>query len=503
MKSVLRTYWRQLLILILMILPFLTFTAFGLIWLINSGWLVYVMLGMVIPGIAILMLSISIRRTASPVDRNVIDPEIEWAPEEERVWTKVQEIALSAQRQPPQDFEGLRVLAQKVAHSAANELHGNGDFVWAKFTIPEILCAIERAAHNLRRSVRKNVPGSESISVADALSVYDFYDKNRTLGVLAFYAYRAFRVYSNPLSAAVQEANGLLHGQALSTTSTAVQGWAARLFVEEVGRSAINLYAGRYRLSDSEVRQKVVDGAPLESGPIPIRVLLAGQVNAGKSSLTNALLGSVKSPVSELPTPGGVREYRVNSKESLDLVILDCSGLMSPNDIHLKTILEHCDKVDLIIWVAKANNPARDLDAAALCEIRKQINSNSNVRPPSLMLVMTHIDKVSPTKEWSPPYDLNQSDNIKAYNMRSALTHVADALGFTGDPQIPIALCPDEPAYNLDAVWSAIGGCLSKAQLTALDRELKQSAVFSLSQTLAQCREGGRFILGKVLVDWR
>lgn len=493
----LRSYWRQIAILLLLTLPFVALAIFGVLWLFQSGWLIYALVCMAALGITGVVLGFSIRRTKKEQSFIATTADPEWAPMEGITWKEVQIIAAKVQADPPRDLDGVHIMADQVVQTVARHLHGKSDFAWARFTLPEILFAIEQAAQNLRQSVRNRIPGSESISVADVLVIYDFYVRHRSMALFAWYSYRVFRGISNPLQALVQETNGLAQGAALNTASTVVQGWMARLFVEELGRSAINLYAGRYRFSESEAKQTIVEAAPNPSASVPIRILIAGQVNAGKSSLTNALLGSVKSPVSELPTPGGVREFRIDSDAQLDLVILDSAGL-SASDTNLQSVLDQCDTADLIVWVAQANNPARDLDAAALKRIRSRLNSNPRLRPPSMMLVMTHIDKINPAKEWAPPYDLEQTENAKASNIRKALMHVAQALEFCDVPMIPIALRANVPAYNLDALWAAIGSLLNEAQLTALDRELKQGGGFSLAKTFDQCREGGRFISGEM-----
>ena len=497
MNSLLRFYWRQAMIFMLLALPIAGFALIGVVWIILSGWFVYAVTGMALLGIAVVLLARSIRRTGDALAHMATPADSGWAPRENLTWKQVQIIAENVQTDPPENLDDVHKMAEHVVQTVAQHLHGKSDFAWAKFTLPEILCAIEHASQNLRHAVRTRIPGSEAISIANVLVVYDFYVKHRSMGLFAWYAYRACRGISNPVLAVVQEINGLSQGAALSSASAMVQGWMARLLVEELGRSAINLYAGRYRLSEAEAKRSIAEAAPQPTESIPIRILIAGQVNAGKSSLTNALLGSIKSPVSELPTPGAIREFRINPDERLDLVVLDSPGLAA-GDANLQTVLDQCDGVDLIIWVAQANNPARDLDAAALNEIRRRIHSNPRLRPPSMMLVMTHIDRISPSKEWSPPYDLGQGENAKASNIRRAMAHVTETLGFGDDLRVPVSLREDASDYNLDAIWSAIGTLLNEAQLTALDRELKQGSGYSLAKTFAQCREGGRFLVGRV-----
>ena len=497
MNSLFRLYWRQAMLFILLALPIAGFAIIGLVWIILSGWFVYVLIGMALLGIAVVLLGRSIRRAGNELSYISTPADSGWAPSECLTWKQVQIIAERFQESPPRTLDDVHKMAEHVVQTVAQHLHGKSDFAWAKFTLPEILCAIEHASQNLRHAVRTRIPGSESISVANILVVYDFYVKQRSKALFAWYAYRVWRGMSNPYTAVVQEISGLSQGAALNSTSTMVQGWMARLLIEELGRSAINLYAGRYRLSEAESKQSITEAAPQPTASIPIRILIAGQVNAGKSSLTNALLGAIKSPISELPTPGPIREFRINPDERLDLVVLDSPGLAASSN-NLQTVLDQCAGIDLIIWVVQANNPARDLDVGALAEIRKRIHSNPRLRPPSMMLVMTHIDRINPAKEWAPPYDLDQTENAKAANIRRAMVHVTEALGFGDDLSIPVSLREGAPIYNLDAIWSAIGVLLNAAQLTALDRELKQGGSFSLPKTFAQCREGGRFIVGKV-----
>lgn len=179
----------------------------------------------------------------------------------------------------------------------------------------------------------------------------------------------------------------------------------------------------------------------------------------------------------------------------LDLVVLDSPGL-TPGGEEDQVLLRQIDHVDLILWVAQANKPGRDPDSAALKRIRHHFQNQPGRRSPAMILVMTHIDKLSPAREWSPPYDLENPAGAKAIAITEALVRTGEALGFDREPMVPVALPAQGEPYNLDALWAAIGANLSDAQLSALDRTLKKGAGFSLAKTFSQCREGGRFLLG-------
>ena len=91
-----------------------------------------------------------------------------------------------------------------------------------------------------------------------------------------------------------------------------MRAYVTRLLVLEVGRAAIDLYAGRLTLSDDELAAaRERDMAPSSKADAPVRIVLIGQVNAGKSSLLNALAQEVRGAVGPLPTTSSAAEYLV------------------------------------------------------------------------------------------------------------------------------------------------------------------------------------------------
>ena len=500
MKRLIRTFWRQLAMGVLVSLPLLVLIILGVVWLIHSEWFLHGFLAMASAGIIVAVLGHSVRKSARDSRLSFQPADSAWALTERASWLGVQVIATRVQSDPPHDLEGLQNLTAEVIKGVAQNLHGDSDISWMRFTVPELLLATEEAAKELRESVRTRVPGAESISVADAMVLYRFYVKHQAKGQVVWWAYRVMRFMAAPQVAVIQEAKDYASGKGLNAALTVVQGWLARLLAEEVGRASINLYSGRYRLAVAEASDRLARAAPEAKGPVPVRILIAGQVNAGKSSLTNALLGSVKSPVSELPTPGGIREFRIEPNKDLDLVVLDAPGLTSIGG-NKQMLIDACRDVDLVIWLTQANNPARAIDVDALGQIRNWFEANPRIKPPPMMMVMTHIDKISPAKEWTPPYDIVRGESAKASHIRQALEQVGKTLGFVGEPMVPVALRSNEVPYNLDALWASIGERLSEAQLTALDRELKKGPGFSPLRELKKIRDGGTFLVGKLWAD--
>jgi tRNA modification GTPase len=94
--------------------------------------------------------------------------------------------------------------------------------------------------------------------------------------------------------------------------------------------------------------------------------VLAGQVNAGKSSLMNALLGRERAIVTDLP--GTTRDYLEESidLDGLPVRLVDTAGLRDTGDAieleGVKRSRELIDSADVVLLVIDASRPAEDID---------------------------------------------------------------------------------------------------------------------------------------------
>ena len=116
----------------------------------------------------------------------------------------------------------------------------------------------------------------------------------------------------------------------------------------EVGRAAIDLYSGRLALSEEELRlARERDAAPAVVEPVaPVRILLVGQVNAGKSSLVNALAQETRCNVGPLPTTARSAEYQLELEGRPAVSLVDMPGL---GDGTTPELLAQAERADLII----------------------------------------------------------------------------------------------------------------------------------------------------------
>ena len=118
-----------------------------------------------------------------------------------------------------------------------------------------------------------------------------------------FGLWRIVRAALNPLQAVGQETSGMFMEKTAKVLSYRLRAYATRLLVLEIGRASIDLYSGRLALSDEDLRAaRERDMAATAEPPVPVRIVLIGQVNAGKSSLLNALAQEIRCAVGPLPT---------------------------------------------------------------------------------------------------------------------------------------------------------------------------------------------------------
>jgi hypothetical protein len=184
----------------------------------------------------------------------------------------------------------------------------------------------------------------------------------------------------------------------------------------------------------------------------PLRILVLGQVKAGKSSLVNALFGEVRAVTDSLPATAQLTSYVLDRPELGGKVFLfDMGGYEDPSAPRERKeqVLTEAVRADLVILVISAVNAAREADRQLLADLYRHFASRLDLRPPSVTVALTHIDLLRPPLEWAPPYNIAQPDSPKARSIRGALDSVAEDLGLAPDAIAPLCLAPGR-SYNVE-----------------------------------------------------
>jgi hypothetical protein len=200
-----------------------------------------------------------------------------------------------------------------------------------------------------------------------------------------------------------------------------------------------------------------------------VRIVLIGQVNAGKSSLLNALAQEIRSAVGPLPVTSNAEEYLLELEGRPTVMLIDTPGL-DERATSASQLRVQAERADLIMWVASATQPARGPDRKLLDDLRGWFGAQLTRRPPPILLALTHIDELRPAAEWMPPYDVTAPAGPKARAIRAAVNAVVGALDLRVDAIVPVAVPPGRESYNIDALWARIAVELDEAKLAQLDR---------------------------------
>jgi predicted GTPase len=332
------------------------------------------------------------------------------------------------------------------------------------------------------------------------------HQQNRRYGVLArtgwrigFGIWRVVRAALNPLQAVGQETSGAFVQNTINVLSYRMRAYATRLLVLEVGRAAIDLYAGRLMLSPDELQAaRKRDMADVSGADVPVRILLMGQVNAGKSSLLNALAQEVRGAVGPLPTTANAAEYLLEADGHPAASLVDTPGFDDRSESVAK-LMSQAERADLILWIASATQPARGPDRERLGEVRAWALEQLSRRTPPILLALTHVDELRPATEWTPPYDIAAPAGPKARAIRAAMEAAARALDLPVTAVVPVAMPPNRAPYNVDALWARIAVELDEAKLVQFDRLRLGQTRLSVRALAEQLGRAGRTVIKAAL----
>jgi signal recognition particle receptor subunit beta len=470
----LRRYWREALFAALLVLPWLALLPLGILWLREHHALLEWTIGMLAAGLLAWPIRHAMRaRVAARLAEDLAAHRAPAANAAERAARKaVEAIAEEAPKTDPLDQQAMLALARRTMEAVAGCLHPGADNPAARVTLPEALLLTETVARDLRAVTLRYLPGARSLRLDHALRAQALVDRygafGRAAAQLATGGYRLWRVYTDPGRAVPAEIARRLDGSSESFLMTNLRETATRTFVREVGRHAIELYAGRLRLSAAELAGIETPGAPAPQ-PEPARIVLVGQVNAGKSSLLNALAGSVLAEVRAIPATAAATTYDLLADDETLVRLVDTPGLTAEPGT-ASAALQEIEGADAAIWVVSATQPARQPDLTAFAAFRARQEAEATRREAPFFIALTHVDQLRPAAEWSPPYDPVQPRTPKERSIRDAVVAVADAFQVPPEQVVPVALPEGGEAWNQHLVWGHIGARMEASQLRRLDR---------------------------------
>lgn len=489
------------------LIPVVALLPLGMLWLRQEGLLPYWLASLV----AFSALGYGLqfwlkRREQGGLAAEQTQPDPDWPPSAEAAWALVEDFAtnLKPDDWPIGDVQKLSMLAQRTLEKVASHYHPEVDQPLLELTVPHTLLIIERASRDLRDTMTAHVPFSHRLSLGSLVRAYRWKPfAERLLGL-----YRAGQWAVNPTNAALNEVWGHLRWRGYALARRELSRWLLQEFVRKVGTHAIDLYSGRPLLFEEDPLSRATTASTVDlavaaesaikdaQGPTgePLRILVLGRSNTGKSSLINALFGELRAATDLVSdTTQALTPYRLEH-DGLELaLIFDAPGA---EQLAYRSLREAAAAADMILWVSAAHRPDRQSERQILDGLRTAQSTRTSHRPPPLLVVVTHIDQLRPLREWQPPYDLTDSNNLKAMSIQAAVTALAADLEVPIASVIPVCLAEGR-VYNVeDTLWAALLDQLDRARRSRLLRcQEAQRRDQNWKLLRRQLANSGRFLL--------
>ena len=509
--------WSQLGIVGLLVLPFAVTSVLGFVWLFERGWLlafVAASIALVVTGRGLrLALEWRHRRAARGAASDTEDdagddtaapppkhkrppPNPDWDAPEARAFARA--CALAEKRLPQaRSWDEIPPEALAVIESVASDL-SDGKRGALDFTLPEALLLIDNVALRYRDFLRRNVPFSDQLPVRTMWWAWQQREAAQTAWTSGYLVWRGVRLMVNPALGVLREIERIASAGLQERLSERMRRDAQLALLEEIAQAAVDLYSGRLRFSDAELLElelgtEARDRARLTRPDEPVRIVVIGQVSAGKTTLINALQGAPVAETDMAPTTDAPVTHEGMIHDT-PVLLIDTPGLDGSARLNA-LLLDEMTQADMILWVIRANRSGRDADATLMAAFRAALAEMPARRAPSIVLVASAVDTLMP--DW--PYPENHLPRAEASRLGRAMASIGADLDM-----VPIPVSAEPPLWNLNAVQEALAAALDEALMVQRNRRRLDGTRAGLrlrenvSRAARGMREGWRHVTRRI-----
>lgn len=424
-----------------------------------------------------------------------IQPSPNWSGQERKIWTDLNSEIVTLLSSNA-DWSELYPYSLKLIELTSKR-YGRKEM---QFSIPEALMMSEELSRRYRVLLQKHIPFIEKVKVSHVKFLYDkkegissTKDKAMSLIGIAGKVWRGYRA-TDPIAAVISEVKTHITNKLSSNVSNGIQAGIKKALLQEIVSVSIDLYSGRFAIDSYGLPSSKISGKDdLRSADAiePLRVVIGGQVNSGSASLINALTKKVSAEVSILPSIGEVYTHSCKIEEIDSLRLVQLPGL-NGSKTESKVYLNEITQADIVIWLLKADRPSKALDKNIWKEFNQYYEDADNLhrKKPVLLGVINQVDRLKPTLEWNPPYDLNNALSEKAKTIVEAVKYNTEIFDF--DETLPLSISEDKPTYNLEKLESLIQENYEKGLHAQLNRRRLEASSPGVIQQLERILNSGK-----------
>jgi predicted GTPase len=444
---------------------------------------------------------------------------LHWTPRDKQAFAIVEAQERAVKAVPQERLTDPRFyldIAIDLTARIARHYHPGARQPLDSLTVPEILAVAHLAFEDLEEWVRDYVPASHLLTV----------QQWRLLGKAPdwIHAVSSIGWFISILAQPGNIARYLLSRWTMRSASRQIQAnvlaWFYVLFVRQVGYYAIEMNSGRLREGAATYRDAVsragsAGGGPASRSPArpaaaaaaatpaarAVAIAVVGQVKAGKSSVINALLGAERARTDVLPMTTQVDQYSLklpDSSETLTLWDTTGYGVDETTATQFAQMPAAFENIDLVLLVMDVTSPARNADVQLLRTMAAWFGGHGQRKPPPVLGVLTHIDALTPVRQWTPPYDWQHPNSVKEQSIRQALDYNRDQFGKLLAGVVPV--CSDvrrDRVYGVQQwLLPAMVALLDEARGCAVVRALHEgTASKPVRQVFRQLQNTGSLLL--------
>ena len=476
------SFWRRpdILVTLLMIgIPVALLLVSGFLFILSEGWMPEFLLTSSFCVLVLFGFRFLWRRRASvhagadgEVPEWLADPT--WGPEEREVYEESCRRIRSRTRSLRNWDEGLLAMASEVAEDVAG-LISDGRRDRLDVSLPELLLLLEQVAEEGREFLAKTVMFSflHNVSINNLLWILRNRHVISRMAEGGDYLIKLTGIVMNPPVGAVRALESMISGSQSKYLSDQFQIELQRGILSYVAAKSVDLYSGRFKRQTSPE----TGSAAAE----PLRILIVGQAGAGKSSLASAIAASAGQAIADeaatevphLPriVLGGVQCILIEAPgldgrpqgtgrfPSVRGAVFRVAGRGADGSGTEQSLL-NCD---MVIWVARADQPARKPDSDHLALFREVFGSRKWRLVPPLIVAATHVDRPPIINSWPNGSAISPAQELR---IEEALKAVARTFGGTE----PVPVRPIRPFWNADALIDAVKSAVPDACLAQSNR---------------------------------